>query len=148
MDVFLVGFRLTAPMDTPDEFAGRLVASGHGGTLIRDWSSITADDTYWGVVIDTSDAHSISQAADELGVEITGTIRLVPDREVPQPGGDWAATMSDVLPGDPPPHLREAIQGGGGEWWPHMALPPDVEACGVCGWIGDHDPEVPHPGSP
>jgi hypothetical protein len=147
MDVFLVGFRLAAPTYTPEEFAARLAARGHGAALIRDWSSITTDDTRWGVVIDASDAHSISEAADELGVEITGTIRLVPDPEVRQPGADWAATMAHVLPDDPPPRLGDSIQGGGGGWGPEMALPPDLDTCGVCGWIGDHDPAVPHPNS-
>lgn len=148
MDVFLVGFSLAAPTYTPDEFARRLTARGHGATLIRDWSSLTADDTRWAVVVDEPDALSVREAADELGVEIRGTIRLVPDRAVPQPGGDWAATLSDVLPADPPPRLGESIESGGGESGIYMALPPDAKACGVCGWIDDHDPAVPHPSSP
>jgi hypothetical protein len=145
MDVFLIGFRSSAPTYTQDGFASRLAAPGHGAALIRDWTSLTDDDTRWGVVVDAPEALSVREAADELGLEIRGTIRLLPDPAVPQPGSDWAARMLAVLPAHPPPQLHAVIAPGGDETNIYMAMPPDLPACGVCGWIGDHDPAVPHP---
>jgi hypothetical protein len=148
MDLFLVGFSHPAATHSSGEFAVDLATYGHGAELIRDWASLTPDDTRWGVVIDVPDAASIRGAAEELGFEIAGMVRLVPDAAVPQPGGDWAQAMSEVLPNEPPPTLGPSIFGGVGESGPYMALPPDVKACAVCGWIGDHDPNVDHPSSP
>lgn len=145
MDVFLVGFSFAAP-DSSAEFRALLEVPGYGARQIRDWSSLTADDTRWGIVVDAPDALSLRHAADRAGLEITQAIRLVPDGAVYHLGDDWAATLADVLPGDPPPRLSEVIQPGGIGSGMFMTLLPDVKACGVCGWIGEHDPQVPHPG--
>jgi hypothetical protein len=147
MDVFLIGFGIAAPTYVSGDFGAGLAAPGHGARLIRDWSSLTADDTRWGVVVDAPNALSIRAAADELGLEIRRAIRLVPDRPLTQLGGDWAATLLDVLPSDPPPPLEQSIQEYGGSSEIRMTLLPDVKACGICGWIGGHDPAVPHPRS-
>src|SRR3954447_26529486 len=105
MDLFLVGFKQAAFTHSSAEFAADLTAKGRGAELIRDWTSLTPDDTQWGVVIDVPDAASMREAAEELGFEIAGTVHLVPDDAVPQPGGDWAHAMSEVLPNEPPPTL-------------------------------------------
>jgi hypothetical protein len=141
-DVFLVGFTLDAPAYSSDDLSARLEA--HGATVIRDWSSVTADDTRWGIVLDAPNALSLRALAGEPGVEITSAVRLVPDRSVVQPVGDWATTLSNALPGDPPPLLTSLIEQVTGEPWIHMTVMPDVKSCGVCGWIGAHDPSVDH----
>lgn len=145
MHVFLVGFRHVGPATTPVDLTMPGAAAGHVVTRIRDWSSLTADDMSWGV-FDAPETPWRSEIWSGFDVEIAGAVELLPDPEVPQPGGDWATTMSDVLPADPPPELRGLLAAGdSGFGTPYLALPPNLNACGVCGWIGAHDPSVWHP---
>jgi hypothetical protein len=142
MDVFLIGFR-PGTADRGGEFTERVTL--RGAAMIRDWSSVTPDETRWSVVIDRPGADSIREAADAIGVEIMGTIRLVPDPAMPD-HGEWSATLEEVLPSDPPPELGASITGDAGGGMDFlMALEHDLPVCSVCGWIGAHDPGVAHP---
>lgn len=137
MDIFLIGFSSASSAEgTSLEIPG--------AKLIRDWSSLTADDTTWGVVVDVPDVNSAQLAAGELGFEIRGMMRLVPDRPHDRPHGDWVRTMIEVLPSDPPPLLGELIVEHEARLEPAATLLPNGPTCEICGWIGEHDPNVDH----
>jgi hypothetical protein len=143
MDVFLIGYTPTTATTESADLRGHLATSGHGARAIRDWSALTTDDMRWDIVLDAPDAISLKATVDELGLEISHAMRLVPDRSLSQ-SVDWAERMMEILPVEPPPTLIDIIGDRGGSSGISATLMPDAETCPVCGWIGGHDPKVKH----